>query len=101
MKIASLTEVKNELSRFVEEVRRGGRVRILVRGVPVADLVPLEPAALAGGHGFSAEEVAELEARGVIRQGRPGRCIELERPGPRVGKDAGTRALLDERRTGR
>ena len=41
MKVANLADVKNDLSRFVAQVRRGGRVRILVRGVPAADLVPV------------------------------------------------------------
>jgi prevent-host-death family protein len=101
MKVASLTKVKNELSRYVDEVRRGSRVRILVRGVPAADLVPLTSDASTPGDGFSGEEVADLEARGVIRRGKRGRCAELDRPGPKVGNDAGTRALLDERRAGR
>ena len=101
MKVASLTKVKNDLSRYVEEVRRGGRVRILVRGVPAADLVPLAADPASPGNGFTEEEIAALESRGIIRRGKRGRCAELERSGPRVEKNAGTRALLDERRAGR
>ncbi len=38
MKVVNLSEAKNNLSRYVEQARRGERVRILVRGVPVAQL---------------------------------------------------------------
>lgn len=101
MKVASLTNVKNELSRYVDEVRRGGRVRILVRGVPVADIVPVESSFDDGAGGFSAEELVDLEKRGVIRRGSTSASVELSRPGPRVGGDAGVRAVLAERRAGR
>ncbi len=101
MKVASLTSVKNELSRYVDEVRRGGRVRILVRGVPVADIVPVESSVEDSADGFSAEELVDLEKRGVIRRGSSSSSAELSRPGPRVGGDAGVRAVLAERRSGR
>lgn len=41
MKMESLTNAKNQLSRLIERVRKGERVRILVNGIPVADLVPV------------------------------------------------------------
>ncbi len=42
MEKANLSDVKDGLSAYVERVRKGHRVRILVRGVPVADLVPID-----------------------------------------------------------
>ena len=36
---ASISELKANLSKYVREVRRGGEVQILDRGVPVARLV--------------------------------------------------------------
>ena len=42
MEQAKLSDVKDGLSRYVEKVRKGARVRILVRGVAVADLVPID-----------------------------------------------------------
>jgi len=101
MKVASLTNVKNDLSRYVEEVRRGGRVRILLRGVPVADIVPVAAPHDEQEGGFSAEELLDLEKRGVIRRGSLRASAELSRPGPRVGGDAGVRAVISERRAGR
>ena len=72
MTTVSISELKANLSRYVLEVRRGGEVRILYRGKPVARLVPL----------------AEEDNRGIrerlIRQG-------ILRPGK-----AGAAAILDE-----
>lgn len=101
MKVANLTDVKNDLSRYVEQVRRGARVRILVRGVPVADIIPVAPSSDQESGSFSGEELADLEKRGIIRRGSARGSAELSRPGPRVGGDAGVRAVLSERRTGR
>lgn len=82
MKIASLSKVKNSLSRYVALARRGERVRILVRGVPAADLVPADT------DGDEHGQLAELERKGLIRRGKGGIAPELDRPGPRVKGDA-------------
>lgn len=102
MRVANLAEVKNDLSRFVAQVRRGGRVRILVRGVPAADLVPIE----AGADSPEGDELelAELEKLGLVRRGvgssaRDAR--ELDRPGPRARGGRAVESLLAERRAGR
>jgi prevent-host-death family protein len=87
MKTANLSDVKNDLSRFVDLVRRGERVRILVHGVPAADLVPVE----AGG------ELGELERQGIVRRGTGGWAKELDEPGPRVPGDSAVAALLKDR----
>ena len=87
MKTANLSDVKDDLSQWVERVRRGERVRILVHGVPAADLVPVE----VGG------ELAELERLGVVRRGTAGWPKELDEPGPRVPGDSAVAALLRDR----
>jgi prevent-host-death family protein len=93
--MASLTRVKNELSRYVEYVRRGEVVRILVRGVPVADLVPIAGV----DEGADEPRLRELERRGVIRRGRGTWPRELDSPGPRVEGNDAVSALIAERRT--
>lgn len=98
MRTAKLSEVKDELSRYVDLVRHGETVRILVRRVPVADLVPVGAPREAG---FDAGEAAELEREGIIRRGRAGWPRELDRPGPRVRGNAAVAAVLRERREGR
>jgi len=99
MRSAKLTDVKNHLSRYVERVRRGETVRILVRGVPAADLVPIVGAP--GGETADSERLAALERRGWIRRGR-GRVREaLLEPGPAVEGAPLSALILDERRGGR
>src|SRR5437762_3384111 len=44
MAAAKLSDVKNDLSRYVARARRGERIRILVRGVAVAEIGPIEAA---------------------------------------------------------
>jgi prevent-host-death family protein len=41
MKAVSVTELKAHLSKYLRQVRRGGEVQVLDRGVPVARLVGL------------------------------------------------------------
>jgi prevent-host-death family protein len=100
MKTVRIAEAKNNLSRYLKYVQRGGRVRILDRDVPVADLVPIEASADLGDDAW----LADLAQQGVVHPGDGGPLpAELFRPGPR-GRDRGRgvlRALLDERAAGR
>ena len=96
MKTASLTDVKNGLSHYVDHVRHGGRVRILSRGVPVADIVPVAEGATSSGE--DRWDLDALERQGTARSGPGGACPELDRPGPRVRGNAGVAALLADRR---
>jgi prevent-host-death family protein len=98
MKMVSLSEAKANLSRHVERVRHGESVRIQVRGVAVAELVPV-----AGGakDDVDAGELQELERAGLIRRGRGAFPDAIFKPGPAVRGKGVMAALLDERRTGR
>ena len=96
MKIVSLSEAKAKLSRYVNRVRHGESVRIQVRGVPVAELVPLRDSA----HG-DAGELQELERAGLVRRGRGPFPDAILKPGPKVRGKGAMAALLDERRAGR
>lgn len=97
MKVVKTADAKNNLSRYLAYVRRGGRVRILDRDTPIADLVPVE--ATASGDD-DASLLALLEARGLIRRGEQGPWpAALLRPGPKAPDGVAT--LLDERRQGR
>lgn len=93
MKSVTISEAKNNLSRHIQYVRRGGRVRIYARDEPVADLVPIAPS----DAGDDDELRAALVRRGVIRPAREGGRTppELLRPGPRVA--GGLDALLADR----
>jgi prevent-host-death family protein len=65
MTSVSVSDLKARLSRYLREVRRGGEVQVLDRGVPVARLTGLRGAAA---------EVEDRRARlveaGILRPGR-------------------------------
>ena len=99
MKKAKISDLKNNLSRYIAYVRRGGVVRVLDRERPVADLVPLtrsEP-----GDGEIEAVLADLERKGLVTRGS-GALPKgfLDRPLPKP-KASVLGALLDERRSGR
>jgi prevent-host-death family protein len=98
MKAANLSDVKNDLSRFVARARRGERIRILVRGVPVAELGPVDAASSTKED--EARRLAALEKAGVIRRGKGGLDRSLLKPGPRPRGRAASDELIDERRSG-
>ncbi len=98
MKRASITDAKNQLSALIDRVRRGERVVIEDRGVPVARLDAV----------FDLPEddegrLARLERAGVARRpdGPLPRAV-LKTPPPRPSRGARlSRAVLDERAEGR
>jgi prevent-host-death family protein len=99
MKVVKISDAKANLSRYLDLVRGGGRVRIVDRDVPVADIVPIEPVS-------SREDdeawVASIERRGVGRRGKRGPVpAEIWRAGPKDREGGVVAALLEERRGGR
>jgi prevent-host-death family protein len=97
MKTATITEVKNGLSAFLDRVRAGESVLILDRGVPVARLEPVRGVPDPGGR------LARLARMGLIEPARAAPPLDLvSRPGPALAPGASAlAALLEERRTGR
>lgn len=65
MKTVSVSELKAHLSRYLREVRRGGEVQILDRGVPVARLAGLQ----AGSEANDEEQRQRILSTGVMRSG--------------------------------
>ena len=70
---ASVSELKANLSRYLREVRRGGEVEVLDRGMPVARLV----APAAGGDDGVRER---LIGAGLLRPGKGSAAAILESP---------------------
>lgn len=60
MKTANVAELKNGLSKYLAEVKRGGQVLISERNVPFAKIVPLNYT-----DDYEAEEL-ELVAKGIM-----------------------------------
>jgi prevent-host-death family protein len=99
MRIATITEAKNQLSALIDRVRHGETIVITDRGRPVARLV----SALTGAPEDAEGRLARLERRGGLRRAAsaPQKSVILAKL-PRVKKPAGVlEALLEERREGR
>jgi prevent-host-death family protein len=97
VKIATITQAKNQLSALIDRVRHGETVVITDRGRPVARLesVVTDPSADPAGR------LARLERRGLLRRGGapPARTL---RPFARGARASGALdLLLEERRSGR
>lgn len=70
MKRVKIAELKNHLSRYLDQVRSGESVLVLDRDQPIAQLVPLARATgRSRGHD---ERLARLERQGLIRRGSGG-----------------------------
>lgn len=61
----SITDLKARLSMHLREVRRGGEVQVLDRGVPVARIIRIDSAAVRA----DSERRQRLVAAGTIRPG--------------------------------
>jgi prevent-host-death family protein len=89
--IANVAEVKAKLSEYLRQVKRGSEVVITERGVPVARLAPLEPAAQ------RATREERLVRAGILRPAAgPRQKLGLPRSCPGAGT-ALLGALLAER----
>jgi prevent-host-death family protein len=83
MRVASVSELKANLSRFLREVKRGGEIQIVERGTPIARVVALLP-----GEARGAERRTRLIQAGALRPGR-GSAASILRAAPLVGVDMG------------
>lgn len=97
----SIREAKNRLSALLAQVRRGARIVITHRGVPVAALVRPEDAG--GGDLASAGRLAGLVRAGLLTRRRHAPSRALLRAAPVVPSRPASAvgALLAERAGGR
>jgi prevent-host-death family protein len=98
MKEAQISELKNQLSRYLALVRRGEVVRILDRKRPVAQIVPIGDTV--AGKPVGPEALAEMERKGLIRRGTGRVDPDIVKTDP-PGRPAGVLQALIEEREGR
>jgi len=98
MKRAGIAALKNNLARYLDQVRGGESILVMDRNRPVAQIVPPPT----NGRGLVAEEdrLARLEKKGLIRRGSTGSLKWLAKRRPVKLKGSVLRDLLDERRSG-
>jgi prevent-host-death family protein len=96
MTSASISETKAKLSALLDRVKAGETVTITDRGVPVAQIVPLNGAPQADWDA----RLESLERRGLIRRptGRPDVPAFLAAHPPVAATASVLDALLEERR---
>jgi antitoxin (DNA-binding transcriptional repressor) of toxin-antitoxin stability system len=100
MKQARISDLKNNLSRYLAYVRRGGVVRGVDRDRPGAELVPIGESSATGRADLDAV-LDDLQRKGVVRRGTGSLPADfLKRPLPRARRSV-LGALLEERREGR
>ena len=99
MKKAGITELKKNLSRYLERVKRGESILVFARNQPVAQFTPLPKASR--GVTSAAARLARLERKGLIRRGNGDSSLWVAKR--RLVKVEGSmlQDLLAERRTGR
>ena len=98
MKKAGIAALKNNLSRYIDQVKAGESILVMDRNQPVAQIVPLG----SKGRGLASSEdrLTRLERKGLIRRGT-GSSIKwlLKRRPPKL-KGSVLQDFLDERRSG-
>jgi prevent-host-death family protein len=99
VKKAKIAELKNNLSRYLEQVRHGETVLVVDRDQPIAQIIPLSHAR-AAGPGADEDRLTRLERRGLVRRGTGGLPDWLgKRKPPRLGRSL-LRDLLTDREAG-
>ena len=93
MRTTNIAELKNNLSNFLADVKRGEEILISDRNKPIAKIVPLQNTS-----DFSAEELA-LAAAGILRLPEESELPKsfLEKKRPNLKSKTAIKAVTDER----
>ena len=98
MKKAGIAALKNNLSRYLDQVKGGETILVMDRNQPVAQIVPLPSAAR--GLVSDDDRLSRLERKGLIRRAVPGHNKWLAKHRPVKVKGSVLQGLLNERRSG-
>ncbi|MCA1622907.1 MAG: type II toxin-antitoxin system prevent-host-death family antitoxin [Acidobacteria bacterium] len=93
MRTTNIAELKNHLSSFLADVKRGEEILISDRNQPIAKIVPLHNTS-----DFSAEELA-LAAAGILRLPEESEASEsfLKEKRSTLKSETVIKAIIDER----
>ena len=98
MKKAGIAALKNNLSRYLDQVRGGESILVMDRNQPVAKIVPLPSAER--GLDSDDDRLSRLERKGLIRRASASGRNWLEKRRPVKVKGSVLKDLLNERRSG-
>lgn len=101
MNAVKIADLKNNLSRHLARVRKGGEITVLDRDTPVARIVPFEhrqntaSGASRAERTAGAERIADMARQGIVSPGDP-RALAgwLDRHRP-IQRPAGSRSAVD------
>jgi antitoxin (DNA-binding transcriptional repressor) of toxin-antitoxin stability system len=98
MKYAKIGQLRDGLSRYLDQVREGSEILVLDRDRPVARIVPAGgPSPAPGGDG---ERLLDLERRGFLRRGKGRYPAVLKRGQPVKVRGSVLADLRSERESG-
>ena len=98
MKYARIGQLRDGLSRYIDQVREGSEILVLDRDRPVARIVPAGgPSPAPGGDG---ERLLDLERRGILRRGKGRYPAVLKRGQPVKVRGSVLADLRSERESG-
>jgi len=98
MKYAKIGQLRDGLSRYLDQVRDGSEILVLDRDRPVARIVPAGgPSPAPGGDG---ERLLDLERRGLLRRGKGRYPAVLKRGQPVKVRGSVLADLRSERESG-
>lgn len=98
MKKTGIAELKNNLSRYLDQVKGGESILVLDRNQPVAQIVPLQKG-IRGAAG-SDDRLARLERKGLIGRGLGGPAKWINQRPPVKVRGSVLKDLREERRSG-
>jgi prevent-host-death family protein len=101
MQVVKIADLKNNLSRHLTRVRRGGTLTVLDRNAPIARIVPIDHHPASGAEAAD-ERLAELVSQGILTPGSQqalARWVDAHPPIKRPGKSrSAVQTLIDMRR---
>lgn len=100
MKTANVGTLRNNLSKYLELVRKGETIEILDRKTPVARLIPIQPSMKPGKDGVS-PWMRQLAKEGKVRLATARFDPDFFKNLPGTKNARVVEALLEERRDGR
>lgn len=86
--------LKNQLSAYLQKVKKGARILVTDHGKPVAKIVPLDDSGLKE----DVEEIlAKLASQGLIELGQPKKKFSQFKPIKLPGKKTALEYLIEDR----
>jgi prevent-host-death family protein len=99
MQAVKIADLKNNLSRHLARVKRGGELTVMDRNTPIARIVPFTPAARPGerakGKTDATERIEALTRQGILSPGHPQAVAEWAAQHQPITRPKGAPSAVD------